>query len=149
MRTGEKTLQGVYRWVLLSSASVALVGATGCSFVASSKSSSDIISSPFKSSSNSAGGQDTAYKEQTADYSRAIAEVGGSKPEAFQLGLSDLAARLGISDWESHPATWTSVGRGLGQAQVSGGELISYASNWTGGDVEVMDLVFQGYAQTR
>ena len=134
--------------VLLSAISFCLM-TTGCSFVASSKSSSDIISSPFKSSSNSSKGEDEVYEEQAADYSRAVIEVGGAEPEAFQRGLSDIAAKLGISDWASHPATWIGVGRGLGQAQLSDGEMTAYASSWTGGESAMMDLVVQGYAETR
>ena len=105
--------------------------------------------SPFKSSSNSSKGEDAAYEEQTADYSRAVIEVGGADLAEFQRGLSDIAAKLGISDWASYPATWTGVGRGLWQAQVSGGEMVTYAALWTGGEAAMMDLVFQGYAQSR
>ena len=149
MRAGESFSHHVGQCAITALAMIALLAGGGCSFVASSKSSSDIISSPFKSSSNSVGGEDTAYQEQAEDYSRAYAEVGGGEPEAFQRGLSDLAGKLGISDWEGYPGTWMSVGRGLGQARVSGGEMMTYAANWTGGDAGIMELIFQGYAQTR
>jgi hypothetical protein len=149
MKFGEMSFARGAQFIVILSAIGAFITTTGCSFVASSKSSSKIISSPFTSSSKSFKGEETAYQEQAAGYSQAFVEVGGSGNDVFQRGLSDMAARLGVSDWESHPATWTGVGRGLGQAQISGGEMAAYAASWSGGDTEIMDLLLQGFAETR
>jgi hypothetical protein len=129
----------------------AMVLSLGCSFVASSKSSSDIISSPFKSSSKSMGGdeEETAFQEETEGYTSAYVAAGSIDHDSFQKGLSDIAARRGISDWEANPATWTSVGRGLGHAELSEAAVADYVDSWSAGNDDIVGLVMQGYSDTR
>ena len=141
----------IIRPVLLLATACAMVLSLGCSFIASSKSSSDIISSPFKSSSKSFGGdeQETAFLEETEGYTSAYVAAGSIDHDSFQKGLSDIAARRGISDWEANPATWTSVGRGLSQAELSEAAVVDYAESWSAGNEDAVALVLQGYSGTR
>ena len=122
----------------------------GCSFSASSESSSDILSSPFKSSAASSGGkEEVAFQEETEAYTAAYVAAGSVDPASFQNGLSDIAARRGISDWENNPETWTSVGRGLGRSQLSDGAVSGYVESLSAGDEALVSLVMQGYSATR
>lgn len=148
MRLGHTHIARHVRATLILLAAGSLVVSSGCSFVASSKSSSKILSSPFTSSSKSSKNDDD-YQEQAEGYSKAFFEAGGLESDVFQKGLSDIASRMGISDWEANPGTWTSVGRGLGQAHLSGGDVAEYAANWSGGDRSIMELVLQGFSETR
>ena len=139
------------RSVMLLALACAMVLSAGCSFVYSSKSSSDILSSPFKSSSKSADDdvEEAAFQEEAAGYTSAYVAAGSIDHDSFQKGLSDIAARRGISDWEANPATWTSVGRGLGQAELSEAAVADYVDSWSAGNDEILALVMQGYSDTR
>jgi hypothetical protein len=137
------------RAALAAVAAAALVVGSGCSFVASSKSSSKSVSSPFTSSSASMGSgadESVSYQTETESYTRAFAAAGEGSAESFQRGLSRLAAEQGISDWEASSATWLSVGRGLAAADLPQGEAMERAQAWSGGRPEVAALVLQGYS---
>ena len=139
------------RLVMALSLACAMVLSQGCSFVYSSKSSSDILSSPFKSSSKSGddGVEEAAFQEEAQGYTSAYVAAGGVDHDSFQKGLSDIAARRGISDWEANPATWTSVGRGLGQAELSETAVADYADSMSAGNDEILALLMQGYSGAR
>lgn len=135
------------RGAMVALAVLTLAAAPGCSFVASSKSSSKVVSSPFTSSAKSsgAGAESASYQAEAASYARAFAQSGDASAATFQRGLSRIAAEQGISDWEASAATWTSVGRGLAQAQLSRDEADERAQEWAGGRPELAALVLQGY----
>ena len=126
-----------------------LVISQGCSFIASSKSSSKIISSPFTSSARSSDGDDAEYQAEAEGYTQAFTEAGGGAADSFQRGLSGIAAKQGISDWEANPGTWVSVGRGLGRADLSEADALSYAEVFSGGSEETKALMLQGYSSAR
>lgn len=144
------SLTSSIRLALLLVVVCALVLSMGCSFIASSESSSDILSSPFKSSARSSGGEEeVAFQEETEAYTAAYVVAGSVDHDSFQRGLSDVAARRGISDWENNPETWTSVGRGLGRSQLSDGAVTDYVATLSAADEALVTLVMQGYATTR
>ncbi len=144
------TFSSILRAVTLLFASLALAVSMGCSFSASSESSSDILSSPFKSSSKSSGGDvESAYREEAAGYTSAYAAAGMGDKASFQRGLSEIAARQGISDWEANPGTWTSVGRGLASADIDEEQVVDYADTWSAGDPDIVSMVLQGYTSVR
>jgi hypothetical protein len=93
--------------------------AIGCSFSDSSKSISNSISSPFKSSSESSnGGSDpapSAYLRDVEASSFAHAGAGGD-PQGLLREIGRVALAHGISDWESVPATYLAIGAGLRRA---------------------------------
>lgn len=149
-RTRTMSLNSSIRLALLLVVACALLLTLGCSFSASSESSSDILSSPFKSSAYSSGGEEeVAFQEETEAYTAAYVVAGSVDHDSFQRGLSDVAARRGISDWENNPETWTSVGRGLGHTQLSDVAVTDYVATLSAGDEAVVTLVMQGYATTR
>jgi hypothetical protein len=89
--------------------------AVGCSFSDSSKSISNSVSSPFKSSSESSGGDEpaaSAYLRDVEALGFAFAGAGG-EPEGLLREVGRVARAHGVSDWESVPATYRAIGAGL------------------------------------
>ena len=137
-------------FMLRSAAVLLAVGvASGCSFSASSESSSKSISSPFTSSSASSESDATKYKNEVAEYASAYVSADGGSVDAFKSGLSKLAARRGISDWEASPDTWSSVGRGLANTKLSEAEALAYGMSWSGGDEGRMELMRAAFSAAR
>jgi hypothetical protein len=133
--------------LMLTLAACALVLSMGCSISASLESSSTIISSPFESmSASSEGEEEVAFLEETQSYTSAFVAAGSVDKGAFQKGVSDIAARRGISDWEANPATWNSIGRGMAQADLNQGQVEDYAQSLAGGNEQVAALLMQGFA---
>jgi hypothetical protein len=128
---------------------IALSAAFGCSFSASSKSISKSISSPFRSSSESSKSNAARYRDEVADYAQAFLSGGGGDVESFRRGLAGIAAKRGISDWESNPDTWKSLGVGLGRSKLSEGALEGYVHSWAEGEPTRADLMRQGYRSAR
>src|SRR3982751_520168 len=101
------------RTVLLLGA-VLLPVATGC--LSSSESISKSISSPFEwssassaSSSRSSSRGRESYRDDIRDYTAAYVQSGGDYT-TFTRGLSSVAAKHGVSDWESDNDTYEGIG---------------------------------------
>jgi hypothetical protein len=145
---------------------IALVAALGCSISRSSQSISDSSHSLSKSSTNfskssnsisdslsnssdsssgsSGGGSDEAYRDDVRDYTYAYILSGG-RFEAFQKGLGDLAQRHGITNWETHRASYRGLGEGLGRAKVTQTQLDVFKTNLAGSSPEKMRDMQVGY----
>lgn len=108
--------------VLAFAASVA-----GCSFSASSKSSSDIVSSPFTSSSDSSS-PENAYREEVADFTGSYLKSGGDMTKLDQQ-IGAIAEKRGISDWENNQATYIGIGKGMRAAGLSEAQFNGYKTN--------------------
>jgi len=130
---------------------LACTTALGCSFSYSSDSSSDSSkhssdSSTSSSDSSSPDKDDKSarFDEDVEQYTLAFLEAGGSKDESFFSGLGDLARQHGVSDWESEPATWEAIGRGLARSPASTAERTAYQTAWSGGDTAKQSAVAKG-----
>lgn len=106
--------QNLQRGAFLVVIAVVPVLVLGCSFLDSSASVSKSISSPFTSSSRSSSPEE-AYREDVRDFTAAHVQSGG-KVEGLRRGISDLAAKHGISDWENSSVTFRGIGEGLATA---------------------------------
>lgn len=144
--------------VLLTCVLIAATGGLGCSFYYSSKSLSDSSQSSSKSlsgssrsssdSSSPARAEARRYEQDVADYTEAYVVSGGGDG-AFLRGVGELAAKSGVSDWESDDNTWEGIGRGLARVEVSDVQLEVYKSNWTGGNADKMKRIQSGYDAER
>ena len=118
----------------------------GCSFSESSKSISDSTSSII-SSPSSISGKSKKYQNEVADYTAAY--VKSSQPGAdyntFLKGLSDVAAKQGITNWEQDTLTYTGIGIGLKKAKAEGVAYETYKRNFAGGDAKKMEEIQSGY----
>jgi hypothetical protein len=129
------------------------IAINGCSFSDSSKSSSEssksisdstssIISSP-----SSVSGKSKKYQNEVADYT--MAYVKSSQPGAdyttFLKGISDIAAKEGVTNWDQDRLTYMGIGKGLKKANVEGAAYETYKKNFAGGNSEKMEEIQDGY----
>lgn len=107
---------------------VLAMSTAGCgSFSASSESSSDIVSSPFTSSSESSS-PENAYREEVADFTGSYLKSGGDMAKLDQQ-IGAIAAKRGISDWENNQSTYVGIGKGLRAAGLSEAQFNGYKTN--------------------
>ena len=138
---------GYLKQALLYSALFGLsVATTGCSFSDSSGSISDSTSSII-SSPSSVSGKSKKYQNEIADYTVAYIKSSQSNAgyDTFFKGVSDIAAKDGITNWDQNSSTYQGIGKGLKKADVDGVAYDTYKKNFTGGDANKMDDVQTGY----
>ena len=132
--------------LLYSALFVMSISLNGCSFSESSKSISDSTSSII-SSPSSISGKSKKYQNEVADYTTAY--VKSSQPGAdyttFLKGLSDIAAKEGVTNWDQYPLTYMGIGIGLKKANVEGVTYETYKKNFAGGDSKKMENIQNGY----
>jgi hypothetical protein len=118
----------------------------GCSLSYSSKSISKSTSSVV-SSASSVSGKTKKYLNAVADYTMAF--VKSSPPNAdyntFRKGLSDVAAKEGVTNWDQDSLTYMGIGKGLKRANVEGVAYETYKKNLAGGDSNKMEEIQDGY----
>ncbi len=126
-----------------------LVGASGC--VTSSKSSSESSSSPFVwssasfgSSSRSSSGGRESYRDDVRDYTAAYVQSGGDFTQ-FTRGLSNVAAKHGVSDWENDMDTYAGIGAGLKKANQTPTQFTAWQTNLAGTDADKAAAMQRGY----
>lgn len=95
-----------------------------CSFSDSSKSISKIVSSPIKSSSDSSS-PEQAYKNDVADYTATYIKSGGDTTK-LKAGISTIAEKRGVTDWETDSATYQGMGQGFKQAGLKQAEVDAF-----------------------
>ncbi|MCC6765294.1 MAG: putative lipoprotein [Deltaproteobacteria bacterium] len=113
----------------------------GCSFSYSSESS---WKSSKSSSGSSSGDEDKkeAYRNDVRDFTAAWA-AGTGDVAGFENGLTTVARRHGITDWEADDATFTAIGAGLKRARVA--DLARYESTVARGEPAKVALLRRGY----
>ena len=115
----------------------------GCgSFSASSQSSSKIVSSPIASLSKSSS-KGEAYREDVRDYVAAYDKSNGD-PKELRYRIGELAAKHGVSDWESDEQTFRGVGEGLRKASAKQVEVDAFKHGLGATETE-SKWVQQGY----
>jgi hypothetical protein len=120
------------RWTILAAiATLTASVAAGCSLVESSESISKIVSSPFKSlsksSSSDSSSPEQAYEDDVSDYTAAYIKSGGDTLK-LKAGISEVAEKRGITDWETDGSTYQGLGAGLKRAGVNQPTLDGYKS---------------------
>ena len=147
--------------------SLALCFAIGCSksstTQASFKSSSDSSSSPFKSSSKSSSGDDekdqkegedeeeeTSFERDIRNYTVEFAETTDEPNIAsFQRGLGTIAEDHGISDWERNRDAFMSIGRGIGESNLTDTNAKQLAVALSNEDYDHLMLIRSGMESRR
>ena len=119
---------------------------TACSFSDSSGSISDSTSSII-SSPSSVSEEDKKYENEVSDYT--MAYVKSSRPEAdynnYLKGLSDIAAKTGIVNWDQEPKTYIAIGKGLKKAGIQGTAYETYKKNFANSNQQNMQNIQKGY----
>lgn len=131
-------------------ASLILLLVAGCSFYDSSRSSSESSGSSSASSASSSGSSASSaarkdsYVKDVAGYTQAYAKSGGQY-DGFTRGLSEIAEKHGVSDWENDPDTYTGIGAGLRNASVPPAEFEVWKQNVTNGNATKAAAMQKGY----
>ena len=135
---------------LLAGALAILVA--GCSI---SESISKSVSSPFEwssdsiaSSSGSSSRTRANYVSDVRDYTQAYVKSGGDF-DSFTRGLSDIAAKHGVSNWESDNDTYIGIGQGLRKAGATSMQLEVWKTNLSKGDASKAAAIQRGYDSYR
>ena len=116
------------------------------SFSVSSNSISDsvssITSSPFQSSKES-----SRYQNDVKDYTAAYVQSASADSDIafFQKGLSDIAARSGVINWEQDEKTYIGIGRGLNKADLSETSYETFKKSFAEGDYQTMKDIQKGF----
>jgi hypothetical protein len=136
--------------IALCSACTGFISSAGLSSAASlvsSASTSEFLSSPFRSSSRPpAVEQEQEVEEEVKIYTASYLSAGGADAHSFQVGISDIAQRRGISDWESSPGVRSGVRRGLAEADAVDSPMTTYLQSWSGGRAEIVPVSVQAGA---
>ena len=119
----------------------------GCSFSASSKSASDSSGSLTSSGSSSDSQTNKKYSQEVSDYTIAYVKssVANADYNSFAKGISDIAAKAGISNWEQESSTYVAIGQGLKRAGATGVTYDTYKSNFAHDNAANMKSIQQGY----
>lgn len=91
-----------------------LAPSVACTSISDSSRSASKASSSL-STSSSEDEDDAVYMHKIRDYSYGYAKAGGD-PQAFSRGISALAQRNGIHDWERDDNTCRAIGEGFRDA---------------------------------
>jgi len=128
--------------------------AFGCSFSDSSRSisdsagsMSDSVGSLSDSSQSSTSGRTKKYENEVSDYTMAYVKSSHTDADysSFLKGLSDIAAKRGIVNWDQEPQTYLAIGNGLKKAGIDGAAYETYKKNFAHSDPEKMQAIQKGY----
>jgi hypothetical protein len=132
----------------------------GCSFSDSSGSLSDSSGSisdsvgslsessgSIASSKSSQSNKDRKYENEVSDYTMAYVKSSHADADynGYLKGLSDIAAKIGIVNWDQNPKTYRAIGKGLKKAGIEGVAYETYKKNFAGSDAENMQNIQKGY----
>ena len=130
---------------------------TGCSFSDSSRSISTSVESisdsvgslsdSSTSSESSTSNKEKKYENEVSDYTMAYVKSSHAVliTMAYLKGLSDIAAKTGIVNWDQEPKTYIAIGKGLKKAGIEGITYETYKKNFAGSDQENMQNIQKGY----
>lgn len=88
------------------------------------------------------------YEGDVLDYTYAYLKSTSSAAadyDGFLKGLSDIAAKHGIADWEADTHTYLAIGKALKKARIEGVSYEAYKKNFAGADADKMRDIQKGY----
>jgi hypothetical protein len=136
------------RVIVVSFVVLSLVAANGCSI---SKSLSNSISSPSKSSSG--GGDDSDKVQSEKSYLNDVTQIGvtyaknGGDIGGLRSAVSQLATARGMTNWEVDAATRKAIGEGVGEGGMTAEEFDTFAKDLFGDDLAKVSSLRSGYAE--
>ena len=78
-----------------------------------------------------------------------MAYVKSSQPgtgyDTFLKGISDIAAKEGVTNWDQDSLTYRGIGKGLKKANIEGVAYETYKKNFASGDSQKMADIQSGY----
>jgi hypothetical protein len=79
------------------------------------------------------------------DYTSAYVRSSDGDITSFRSGLSEIAAKNGVVNWEEDRDTYIAIGKGLKKANLTGIEYETYKKNLAGSDLGKMEDIQKGY----
>lgn len=146
-----------YRSLLTATVFILATGLTACSFSNSSGSFSQ-SSESFSKSSNSFSGSSSSdsddssespedssrYQDEITDYT--VAYIRSSTDTlSFQKGLSEIARKQRVINWEQNQDTYIGIGRGLKKAKMSNISYEIFKKDLTGNNYQKMKDIQNGF----
>lgn len=148
-----------YRSLLAGIVFIFAMSLTACSFSDSSGSFSE-SSESFSKSSNSFSGSSSSdssddssepskessrYQDEVTDYTVAYVRSGSTDTFSFQRGLSKLATRQRVVNWEQNQDTYIGIGRGLKKANLNTSSYEALKKDFAEGDYQKMQDIQEGF----
>jgi hypothetical protein len=137
------------RVLFLALSGLSLLSLAGCSISDSVSASFDSSASSVSSSGSSSGSSSAdreSYRNDVRDYTDAYVKSGGQF-ESFTRGLTEIATKHGVSDWEADQDTFVGIGTGLKKAGVTPTQLEVWKTNLANGDATRAASIQKGYGQ--
>jgi hypothetical protein len=134
--------------ILILAVMGSLLTLQGCSFSESSDSSSTSSESSISIASSTSSSQaNKKYSREVSDYTMAYVKssVANADYNSFAKGISDIADKAGISNWEQKSSTYVAIGQGLRRAGATGVAYDTYKSNFARNNTANMNSIQQGY----
>lgn len=85
------------------------------------------------------------YQDEITDYTTAYLKKEQFDHDSFNRGISEIAAKNGITSWEQSEATLIAIGRGLKEAKLPEGVAQTYKSSIAGDNPLAMEIIQKGY----
>ena len=118
---------------------------SACSFSDSSKSSSDLASSPSSLIPSSKEKTQAGFEADVRDYTAEFVKSKQANLDVFRARLGKIADKYGVSHWDEDKSTYIAIGKGLRKSGVTQPQ---YGALKTGlGDAQAwkMDAIAEGY----
>lgn len=131
------------RLLLSLAAAVALLSA--CSFSASSKSSSNLASSPSSLVPDSSDKVKDGFEKDVRDYTAEFAKSEEGKLESFRARLGKIAEKYGVAHWVEDKSTYVAIGKGLRKAKLSQPQYEAFKASLGESQPWKMDAIAEGY----
>lgn len=162
-------ISNLMRLIGIAGLVVLIALATGCSISNSSGSISDSISSPSDSSNSSSdsssggdGGGATPEKEAEPEtqqdaqgYANDVTQLAytygkqGGDIGALRAGVTGIASKRGLTNWEVDALTCQSIGAGAGKAGMSEQDFMEFSQSLFGQDLTKSNELRKGYETAR
>jgi hypothetical protein len=116
-----------------------------CSISTSSKSSSDLASSPSSVSSGSKDKAKAGFETDVRDYTAEFAKSTDGKLEDFRARMGKIADQYGLAHWDEDKSTYVAIGKGLRKAGLGQSQYEAFKASLGGGAAWKMDAIAEGY----
>lgn len=126
--------------------SLAALATAGCSKSSTSQASSESSSGSSASSSGSSSPSSgpSGYEKDVRDYTTEWLLSGGDIT-TFEVRVSEMARKKGITDWHSDQKTLQGIGRGMKKAGISGQRYTTIETQIAGTDSRALESLRKGY----
>jgi len=133
------------RFLMPFSLLLAAVLLPACSFSTSSKSSSDLASSPSSLVPSAKDKTKAGFETDVRDYTAEFVKSPDGKLQAFRARLGKIADQYGLTHWDADKSTYVAIGKGLRKAGLSQPQYEAFKASLGDSQAWKMDAIAEGY----